>query len=70
MRVGSNPEKFKKELTRIWSHRVIIPVYIPSTYEDFFNEAFDSTLVTHDGSLLIDMNGQISMPSLAVQLKL
>lgn len=41
MRIGSNPEKFKRELTRSWLHRVIIPVYIPNSEDGFYKESFD-----------------------------
>lgn len=39
MRVGSNPEKFNKEITNEIYHRVIIPVYIPN-FEGYFEDAF------------------------------
>lgn len=41
MRIGSNPEKKKfKEIT-YRSHRVIIPVFIPNTEENYYKQAFD-----------------------------
>ncbi len=41
MRVGSNPEK-KKELKITYKqHRVIIPVYIPDSNEDYFKNLFE-----------------------------
>ena len=40
MRIGSNPEKFKKELELKVYHRVVIPVYIPH-FEDYFKDAFE-----------------------------
>ena len=40
MRVGTNPEKFKKELTAKVYHRVIIPVYIPEL-EGYFKDTLE-----------------------------
>ncbi|GEQ86806.1 hypothetical protein ULMS_23140 [Patiriisocius marinistellae] len=39
MRVGSNPTKVDKELVISSYHRVVVPVYIPNTEEDYFKEA-------------------------------
>lgn len=41
MRIGSNPEK--KQLSRITykPHRVIVPVYIPDSKEDYFKNLFE-----------------------------
>ena len=56
---------FLEKLNGVLSYRDARGLFSNSLTGYFFNETFDSTLVTHDGSLLIDMNGQISMPSLA-----
>lgn len=40
MRIGSNPEKFNNKIDSISYHRVIIPVYIPSS-QGYFNEALE-----------------------------
>ncbi len=40
MRIGSNPTKANKQLVTSFYHRVIVPVYIPNTEEDYFKEAF------------------------------
>ncbi|WP_405325655.1 glycosyltransferase family A protein [Leeuwenhoekiella sp. LLG6367-2.1] len=36
MRNGVNPEKFKGEVLPIFSHRVIVPVYIPNLKEQYY----------------------------------
>jgi len=56
---------FLEKLNGVLSYRDARGLFSNSLTGYFFNETFDSTLATHDGSLLIDMNGQISMPSLA-----
>lgn len=40
MRVGSNPEKFNKEIKNSVYHRIVIPVYIPN-FEGYFKNAFE-----------------------------
>lgn len=40
MRIGSNPEKFNNKIDSVSYHRVIIPVYIPSS-QGYFNEALE-----------------------------
>ena len=39
MRTGVNPEKGKKEFNREKSHRVIIPVFIPNSKDDYYKDA-------------------------------
>jgi len=41
MRKGINPEKLKCEKNHRYSHRVIIPVYIPNKTEDYYAESFE-----------------------------
>ncbi len=41
MRIGTNPEKDKKIKINYKQHRVIIPVYIPDTEENYFENLFD-----------------------------
>lgn len=38
MRIGSNPEKFNKEIANKAYHRIVIPVYIPNS-EGYFKDA-------------------------------
>lgn len=40
MRIGSNPEKFNKDITNHAYHRIVIPVYIPN-FEGYFKDAFE-----------------------------
>ena len=40
MRVGSNPEKFNKEISTSVYHRIVIPVFIPN-FEGYFKDAFE-----------------------------
>lgn len=40
MRIGSNPEKFNKEITNSAYHRIVIPVYIPN-FEGYFKDAYN-----------------------------
>ena len=40
MRIGVNPEKLKNAEIKYWKHRIIIPVYIPNIYEDYYANAF------------------------------
>jgi len=56
---------FLEKLNGVLSYRDAQGLFSNSLKGYFFNEPFDSKLATHNGSLLIDMNGQISMPSLA-----
>lgn len=47
MRVGVNPEKYKFEKNKLRYHRVIIPVFIPKSTDDYYQESiqvFDSCL--------------------------
>ena len=39
MRVGSNPHKDKPQDESVYSHQVIIPVYIPNQ-EEYFKDSF------------------------------
>ena len=39
MRVGINPEKKKKEKIIYKQHRIIIPVYIPDSEDDYFKNS-------------------------------
>lgn len=41
MRIGVNPEKFKGEENTQYLHRVIIPVYIPNSNEEYYKESMD-----------------------------
>ncbi len=40
MRVGSNPEKFNKEIVNSIYHRIVIPVYIPN-FDGYFKDAYE-----------------------------
>ena len=51
MRIGSNPEKFRKEIPGKAYHRVIVPVYIPSS-EGYFKEAFEVLKLNIESLLL------------------
>lgn len=39
MRKGVNPEKYKNEQNQVYYHRVIIPVYIPNTVDDYYSKS-------------------------------
>lgn len=39
MRVGVNPEKFKNDINHRYSHRIILPVYIPDIKETFYKDS-------------------------------
>ena len=57
MRKGVNPEKNKNEKNTFFFHRIIIPVFIPNTSEEFYKESvrvFDRCL----SSLLRTINNQ------------
>lgn len=41
MRIGVNPEKFKKEKNDLKFHRIIIPVHIPNITEEYYKESID-----------------------------
>lgn len=56
MRVGSNPEKFNKELVSQVYHRIIIPVYIPH-FEGYFEDAFE-ILKLNINSLLLTVHSK------------
>lgn len=51
MRVGSNPEKFNKEILGRAYHRVIVPVYIPN-FEGYFKDAFEVLKLNLESLLL------------------
>ncbi|MDO9261701.1 MAG: glycosyltransferase [Flavobacteriaceae bacterium] len=39
MRIGVNPEKYKGEKNTPYSHRIVIPVYIPNIHESYYQES-------------------------------
>lgn len=41
MRRGTNPEKIKEERNVLKKHRVILPVYIPNTEEEYYSESLE-----------------------------
>ena len=41
MRKGVNPEKCKNELNQRFSHRIVAPVYIPNTSEEYYKNALE-----------------------------
>ncbi len=41
MRTGTNPEKFKNTKIKYWKHRIIVPVHIPNTSEDYYLNTFE-----------------------------
>tara|TARA_R100000935_G_scaffold50402_1_gene76267 strand:+ start:13791 stop:14774 length:984 start_codon:yes stop_codon:yes gene_type:complete len=58
MRKGVNPEKLKGLLNRKFLHRVIIPVYIPNSSEDYYKESievFDTCLNSLFNTINIDI---------------
>lgn len=54
MRIGSNPEKFNKEILSRAYHRIVVPVYIPNS-EGYFKDAFE-VLRLNIGSLLLTVH--------------
>ena len=51
MRVGSNPEKFNKEILHKAYHRIVIPVYIPN-FEGYFKDALEILKLNLESLLL------------------
>jgi len=41
MREGVNPEKYKEEKNERKFHRIIMPVFIPETTEDYYTESIE-----------------------------
>ncbi|MFD2828761.1 glycosyltransferase family A protein [Leeuwenhoekiella polynyae] len=41
MRKGVNPEKFKNELLPVFTHRVVVPVYIPNLEDAYYRNQFE-----------------------------
>ncbi len=41
MRVGVNPEKYKKEINKNFIHRVIISVFIPNDTEEYYKDSLE-----------------------------
>ena len=41
MRKGVNPEKLKNEKNHQYKHRVIMPVYIPNTEEEYYKQSVE-----------------------------
>lgn len=51
MRIGSNPEKFNKDILSRAYHRIVVPVYIPN-FEGYFKDAFEVLRLNIESLLL------------------